>query len=304
VTHVFDQHDTAARVLVLTSRAFDFPAELPPNVRYVGPQLDDPDWTEPAELPPGDEPLVLVGMSSTFMDQADLLRRVVAALDQLPVRGLVTTGPEIEPSAVPGAARIRGVRSMPRYCGTPPPWSAMAALRLKSTATPGPIAAAMRRLLDEPGYHPGRRACRRAPSRHREQSRSRRAGRRDPSSRRRGPRLTGLRRLWRGPVGHSNIRCPPWPIPPGSAPLFVGVNVGVVRERRPIRRSGRGSAGLCDGEPAGQRPPWAYQHHLATQVPVLRWAQHAIDAARRRYLAVRRGEVPLIGPKRVAAPSR
>jgi anthraniloyl-CoA monooxygenase len=32
----------------------------------------------------------------------------------------------------------------------------------------------------------------------------------------------------------------------------------------------------------GQHPPWAYQHHLATQVPVLRWAQHAIDAARRR----------------------
>ncbi|MCU1666604.1 MAG: anthraniloyl-CoA monooxygenase [Pseudonocardiales bacterium] len=54
----------------------------------------------------------------------------------------------------------------------------------------------------------------------------------------------------------------------------------------------------------GQRPPWAYQHHLAVPVPVLRWAQHAIDAARRRYLAVRRGEVPLIGPKRVAAPSR
>ena len=42
---------------------------------------------------------LLVGMSSTFMDQADLLRRVVAALDQLPVRGLVTTGPAIEPSA-------------------------------------------------------------------------------------------------------------------------------------------------------------------------------------------------------------
>jgi hypothetical protein len=54
----------------------------------------------------------------------------------------------------------------------------------------------------------------------------------------------------------------------------------------------------------GQRPPWTYQHHLATQVPALPWVQHAIDAARRRYLAVRRGEVPLIGPKRVAAPSR
>jgi MGT family glycosyltransferase len=190
LAHVFDQHDTAARVLVLTSRAFDFPAELPPNVRYVGPQLDDPDWTEPAELPPGDEPLVLVGMSSTFMDQADLLRRVVAALDQLPVRGLVTTGPEIEPSAVPGAARIRVVRSAPHAAvlphaaavvshgghgtvtkalaagvpqlalplGRDQPNNAArvvaagAGLRLKSTAKPRAIAAAMRRLLDEQSF--------------------------------------------------------------------------------------------------------------------------------------------------------
>ena len=39
----FDQIHAARRVLVLTSADFDFPAELPANVRYVGAVLDDPD---------------------------------------------------------------------------------------------------------------------------------------------------------------------------------------------------------------------------------------------------------------------
>lgn len=111
--HLFDQIGRADRVLVLTSQAFDFPARLPANVRYVGAQLDDPGWAEPAALPPGDEPLVLVGMSSTFMDQTSLLRRTVAGLDALPVRGLVTTGPEIDPVDVRGTERVRVVRSAP-----------------------------------------------------------------------------------------------------------------------------------------------------------------------------------------------
>ena len=32
LAHLSDQHHAAARVLVLTSRAFDFPASVPPNV--------------------------------------------------------------------------------------------------------------------------------------------------------------------------------------------------------------------------------------------------------------------------------
>ena len=37
-----EQYDRAARVLLLASRAFDFPIRrLPPNVRYVGTPLDD-----------------------------------------------------------------------------------------------------------------------------------------------------------------------------------------------------------------------------------------------------------------------
>lgn len=190
VQHIFGQHDEAARVLVLTSEAFDFPAELPPNVRYVGPRLDDPAWAAPVEPPPGEEPLVLVGMSSTFQDQADLLRRVVAALATLPVRGLVTTGPEIDPREVPGTGSIHVVRSAPHAAllphtavvvnhgghgtvikavaaGVPqlvlpigrdqPDNAARVAaagvgLRLKPSASTSTIATAVRRLLDEPTF--------------------------------------------------------------------------------------------------------------------------------------------------------
>lgn len=124
--HLFDQHRAAARVLVLTSSAFDFPARLPGNVHYVGPQLDDPLWAEerdgtptaPADfvtglVPPGEEPLVLVGMSTTDMGQADLLRRIVTALNRLPVRGLLTTGPGVDPHAVPPTERVAVVPAAP-----------------------------------------------------------------------------------------------------------------------------------------------------------------------------------------------
>jgi MGT family glycosyltransferase len=190
LAHVFAQHDAAARVLVLSSRAFDFPAELPPNVRYVGVQLDDPCWVAPADMPAGVEPLVLVGMSSTFMDQTAVLRRVVAALDMLPVRGLVTTGPEIDPAAVAGTTRVRVVRSAPHAAVLPHASvvvnhgghgtvvKAIAAgvpqlvlplgrdqpnnaarvvatgtgLTLKASAQPAAIAAALTRLLGEPRF--------------------------------------------------------------------------------------------------------------------------------------------------------
>ena len=74
---VWEQLDRADRVLVLTSPSFDFPARLPANVRYVGPRLDDPAWVEPWQAPPGDEPLVLVSLSTGHQDQLALLRRIV-----------------------------------------------------------------------------------------------------------------------------------------------------------------------------------------------------------------------------------
>jgi MGT family glycosyltransferase len=110
---IWQQWDRAARVLVLTSAAFDFPAQLPVNVCYTGAMLDDPHWAAPYPVPEGDAPLVVVGLSSTYMRQTDLLRRIVAALDALPVRAVVTTGPAINPTDIPGTAMIHVVRSAP-----------------------------------------------------------------------------------------------------------------------------------------------------------------------------------------------
>lgn len=59
--------------------------------------------------------------SSTFMNQTDLLRRVVAALDSLPVRGLVTTGPEIDPATIASTRRVQVVRSAPHATVLPQP---------------------------------------------------------------------------------------------------------------------------------------------------------------------------------------
>jgi MGT family glycosyltransferase len=105
VAHPLDQIHAAERFLVLTSPAFDFPVpRMPANVRHVGPRLDDPAWAGDWTPPPGDAPLVLVGLSSTYMAQGDLLGRIVAALGTLPVRALVTLGPALEPDALGAVA--------------------------------------------------------------------------------------------------------------------------------------------------------------------------------------------------------
>jgi UDP:flavonoid glycosyltransferase YjiC (YdhE family) len=112
--HFLDQARGARRHLVLTSAEFDFPATLPANVRYVGPVLDDPLWAETPWTPPhGNDPLVLVAMSSTFQDQVGCLQRVAEALGTLPVRGLVTTGPAIDAASLNSPPNVAVVPSAP-----------------------------------------------------------------------------------------------------------------------------------------------------------------------------------------------
>lgn len=97
--------DGVGRILVLTSGSFDFPAQLPPNVRYVGPQLGPPDeaasWNSP--WPAGDtRPLVVVSLSTTYQRQEGLIRNTIEAVGRLPVRALVTAGPvEVPTDQVP-----------------------------------------------------------------------------------------------------------------------------------------------------------------------------------------------------------
>lgn len=111
--HVLDQGRAAARVLVLTSRAFDFLGPLPPTVVHVGPRLDDVSWAGEWEAPAGEEPLVLVGLSSDYQDQGDLLRRIAAALGTLPVRAVLTTGTGIDPASVKAPANVQVVKAAP-----------------------------------------------------------------------------------------------------------------------------------------------------------------------------------------------
>ena len=190
LTSVWDQATHADQVLVLTSEAFDFPAELDANVHYVGPRLADPAWVEPWTPPPGDDPLVLVALSSTFQDQVGTLQRVVDGLGRLPVRGLVTTGPAVSPDQLRAPANVQVVTAAPHaevlqhasavitHAGHGTVVKALAAgvpllcmpmgrdqpdnatrvvvrgagLKLKRSAKPERIAAAVSRLLDEPSF--------------------------------------------------------------------------------------------------------------------------------------------------------
>ena len=103
----------ADRILVCSSPSFDFaPGSVPAHVCYVGPQLDDAaraasgnPWTGP----PG-RPLVLVGLSSTVMRQEGLLQRAANALGQLQVRGLVTTGPAVDPEVIAAPPNVTVTR--------------------------------------------------------------------------------------------------------------------------------------------------------------------------------------------------
>ena len=190
----YETFHAARRILVLTSEDFDFPAELPDNARYVGPVLDDPTWaTGSWTPPPGNEPLVLVGLSSTFQDQTDALQRIVTGLATLPVRGVVTTGPAVDPSAIDAPDRIQVVRAAPhsevfphaaavvthgghgtvaRALAAGVPLVVMhhgrdqadnavrvttrgAGLSVSRTAKPDKIATAVRRLLDDPSFRAG-----------------------------------------------------------------------------------------------------------------------------------------------------
>ena len=99
LAHPFQQLERADLFLVLTSPAFDFQASrLPPNVRYVGPQLDELPWAQPWSSPwPANhpDPLVVVSLSTSFQQQGALQQRVLEALGGVRVRALVTLGPTL-----------------------------------------------------------------------------------------------------------------------------------------------------------------------------------------------------------------
>ena len=196
LTSVLDQFGELDRLLILTSRAFEYPQFAgPANVRFSGPRLDDPSWASDWTAPAGDAPLVLVGLSSTYMEQAPLLQRIAEALGMLDVRGIITTGPAIAPETIRAPANVQVVAAaphsailreaaavvthaghgtiikalaagVPTVCvpigrdqldNTARAVAAGAAIGLRPGAKPARIAAAVRRVLDEPSYAAGAR---------------------------------------------------------------------------------------------------------------------------------------------------
>jgi MGT family glycosyltransferase len=106
---IFDQLDAAGRILIATSRAFDFDLDLPQPYRYVGPYFEDPPWTEDWTPPwPADDqrPLVLVSFSTMYQGQETALQRTIEALGTLPVRGVVTLGPVLSPADFPAPDNV------------------------------------------------------------------------------------------------------------------------------------------------------------------------------------------------------
>jgi MGT family glycosyltransferase len=92
------------RALVLVPREFDAPGdEQSPNVRYVGPILDevDPGYRWDLPWPPDDpSPLILISLSTTYQHQEELLRRILEALVTVPGRRLLSLARGIESNEV------------------------------------------------------------------------------------------------------------------------------------------------------------------------------------------------------------
>jgi len=115
--HIFEHYDRASRVLLGMSAAFDFPAvRLPSNVRYVGPLLDPPawsgTWTAPWTGSPS-RPRVLVSLSTSFQNQAALLRRIVAVLGTMELDAVVTVGPAMAGEDINSPDNVSVIRSAP-----------------------------------------------------------------------------------------------------------------------------------------------------------------------------------------------
>jgi UDP:flavonoid glycosyltransferase YjiC (YdhE family) len=108
--HWEDQLLGAHAICMMTAPELDFASRgaLPANMRYVGPAFEpyQDDWTPPWPQENTD-PLVLIGFSTSYMNQRALVQRVLDAIDGLPVRALLTTGPALDAAVLRLPANTR-----------------------------------------------------------------------------------------------------------------------------------------------------------------------------------------------------
>jgi UDP:flavonoid glycosyltransferase YjiC (YdhE family) len=119
VMHLFDRAD---RLLLATSRAFDFQADsLPANFRYVGPLLDVPNWSKSLQAKSWQAPWsaqskrarVLVACSTGAQGQRDLFQRVLDAIGTIDIEALATTGPNLDVAELRAPKNVHVLRGAP-----------------------------------------------------------------------------------------------------------------------------------------------------------------------------------------------
>jgi UDP:flavonoid glycosyltransferase YjiC (YdhE family) len=122
LSDVFEQYKTLQRRIMLTCFEYDFaPSNLPEQVCYAGPQLDDPEWARSAIVPDleaSGPPLVAVSLGSTYQRQEKPLAAIAEALGRLPVRGLVTLG-DVRGLTATAPPNVTVVRSAPHSAVLP-----------------------------------------------------------------------------------------------------------------------------------------------------------------------------------------
>jgi UDP:flavonoid glycosyltransferase YjiC (YdhE family) len=104
--------ESVDRVLVASYAPFDS-ASVVERVQYVGPLRPEPGAETPWHRTDSNLPLVVVALSTSGQGQVPLLQRLCDALAGLPVEGLVTTGPAVDPSRLSIPANIRAVGFLP-----------------------------------------------------------------------------------------------------------------------------------------------------------------------------------------------
>jgi MGT family glycosyltransferase len=105
------------RVLVTCPQEFDVAMpELPSNVHYIG-ALFDNDVPAAAGLSlwstDNTRPRILVAFSTTYQHQEGVMRRLAAALAELPVEAIITVGPAVETETITPAPNVEVRRFIP-----------------------------------------------------------------------------------------------------------------------------------------------------------------------------------------------
>lgn len=88
---------------------------LPANVHYVGPAFEPyaGEWHSPWPARAEEDPLVLIGFSTSYMNQGAVVQRVLDAVAGLRVRALLTAGPALQGMALRLPANARAVAYVP-----------------------------------------------------------------------------------------------------------------------------------------------------------------------------------------------